>query len=157
MWPPAPCAQTRSAPLETARAGSKIAEASSFPTSTRHSPAITRPRKRALFHPILDLGEGPAGALFVELAAGGAAHSEAADGVATGHDGDRALRVGHVWQLGLRHVGRRVLRHAVGDLLGGLFLARQAKRSARVGLVISVVHRADRAHVVAPHGLRDAA
>src|SRR6266704_325808 len=120
MWPPAPCAQTKSAPPGDASAGSKVAEVSSPPTLTRHSPALTG--KRALFHPILDFGEGRAGALLVELAAGGAAHADRADRLAAGLDRHSALRIGHVGQRSLRNRGRSGLGHAVGDRLGASFL-----------------------------------
>src|SRR5258708_18248044 len=36
MWPPAPCAKTKSPPPAGASAGSKTAEVSSSPTLTRH-------------------------------------------------------------------------------------------------------------------------
>src|SRR5580765_3387024 len=99
MWPPAPCAQMKSGPPEDASAGSKIAEVSSSPTLTRHlagdkPPAVdmlaaggVRPGERGLFHPVLDLREGRAGALLVEVPARSAAHSDRTDRRSTGNDG----------------------------------------------------------------------
>src|SRR5947208_13681281 len=109
IWPPAPCAKTKSPPPADASAGSKTAEVSSSPTLTRHEiGALTAggvKRNARLFQAILDLGEGPAGAFLVEISARGAAHAEAADGSATGHDGRRGLPVGYGRAMGLPHVG----------------------------------------------------
>jgi hypothetical protein len=57
---------------------------------TRRVPAHSRwevpPGERALFHPLLNLGEGGAGTLFVELAAGSPTHANRTDRSAAGHD-----------------------------------------------------------------------
>src|SRR5262245_41096430 len=66
--------------------------------------------RRVLLHPILDLRDGGAGALLVELAARSAAHTNGSDRVPACHDGHSAD--------GVRDIGQRCLGHGRGGILG---------------------------------------
>ncbi|MCC6776927.1 MAG: NAD(P)-dependent oxidoreductase [Hyphomicrobiales bacterium] len=84
-------------------------------------------------HPVGDLGERGARTVVVEIAAGRAAHADAADRLAARHDGHAAGREGHVRQAGERARGHaRALAHALEDRLGRILLAHGRQRGRRV-------------------------
>jgi len=102
MWPPAPCAKTKSPPPADASAGSKIAEVSSAPT-------LTRQAARALT---------TGGAVDVDELV------EAIDQRIGGHRGRQRPLVGHLLQEEHRLLGQiEQLTYGLGLFLGHLHLA----------------------------------
>src|SRR5712671_4248613 len=103
-----------------------------------HSPAPRMPRilaqplrfsaLRTLFHSVLDFCDAGPGAFFVKVSAGSAAYADPADRVSAAHYGYTADRISNIRQRRLRHGGRRVLAHPVGDRLGAVLLARERQR-----------------------------
>ena len=115
-----------------------------------------QPGEATLFYPVPDLGEGRAGALFVELAAGSATHSDRSDRGSVGHDGHPTRRISDIGQRRLRHRTRRILANPVGDGFRALFFAPKRQRGRRVGLVKGIVERVDRRPVAPQQGLANA-
>src|SRR2546427_9408232 len=108
-----------------------------------------------LFHPLLDLGDGCAGAVVVELAARRSAHAERPDRFSAGHDGHAADRVRHIGQRRLRHRRGGILGHPLGHGFRAVFPAPERQRSRRVRLVEGVVERVDRRSVAPEQRLAD--
>src|SRR5262245_44780701 len=79
----------------------------------------------ALFHPLLNLGEGGAGTLFVELAPRRPTHADRADRIAADHDRDAPDRIRDIGQRCLWDRRRGVFAHPVGDGFCAIFFPRQ--------------------------------